>query len=127
MARNIKLTKNEEQRWKQIRKVYDGLPKVACKGLCDNSCGPVPATRLERKIINLPVLSPGFIQKSADEGCPRLKDKRCSQYEDRPILCRLWGIVDDPMMRCTHGCEVERLLTKEESHAVLDKIESLGH
>jgi Fe-S-cluster containining protein len=37
------------------------------------------------------------------QDCPALVDGRCSVYEDRPLICRLWGAVES--MPCVHGCE----------------------
>ena len=36
--------------------------------------------------------------------CPALVDGRCSVYEHRPLICRLWGAVES--LPCPHGCEV---------------------
>lgn len=34
--------------------------------------------------------------------CPALVDGRCSVYDDRPMICRLYGTVE--VMRCPYGC-----------------------
>lgn len=39
----------------------------------------------------------------------------CRVYALRPMICRLWGLIDHPYMRCnTFGCVPERWLTPEE-------------
>lgn len=58
--------------------------------------------------------------------CP-LFDKgtgACSAYRDRPLLCRLWGVVEK--LRCPHGCEPERMLSNVESAAMLDQMARLS-
>lgn len=59
--------------------------------------------------------------------CPYLtKEKLCGIYENRPLLCRLWGLVDEPRMRCPHGCKPSpRYLTSEEGHALLAKMDAI--
>ncbi len=36
--------------------------------------------------------------------CPYLKDRRCSIYDARPLICRHFGIEEG---LCPHGCEVD--------------------
>jgi hypothetical protein len=31
-------------------------------------------------------------------------DGRCAVYAHRPLVCRLFGAVDHPLMRCPFGC-----------------------
>ena len=56
-----------------------------CRGLCVESC---------RKDV-------GF-GADADGMCTQLANGRCSIYDQRPTVCRLWG--DVPEMPCPHGC-----------------------
>lgn len=37
--------------------------------------------------------------------CTHLKGGRCSIYEHRPLICRLFGATTD--LRCGHGCRPE--------------------
>lgn len=39
----------------------------------------------------------------------------CRIYALRPLICRLWGAVDHPQMRCRFGCIPERWVTSEEA------------
>lgn len=43
-------------------------------------------------------------------------DGRCSVYVVRPLLCRLWGMVDK--MRCPHGCVPSRWPADDEIKAI---------
>lgn len=92
--------------------LYAALPALACKGLCSDSCYSVGATEAETVTIELRhgvKVETGFYP----DGCPALSPfKRCSVYVDRPLICRLWGMV--PSMACSHGCvPVGGLLSEE--------------
>jgi len=58
--------------------------------------------------------------------CPLLTaDKRCSRYDMRPLLCRLYGAVE--AIPCPHGCTVTPgLLTNDEGRALIAEIEKLA-
>lgn len=127
--------KSEKKRRAQIRAIYSRMPKLDCKGLCHNSCGPIMASPLEARVleekgVQLPVVNSAlsfvkevFLQRT----CPALtKDHRCRVYNDRPIICRLYGMVLDPRMICEHGCEPDRWLSSAEGHALIDAVQKLG-
>lgn len=111
-----KPTKTEARYRRKLKALRDQVPKIECKGLCHHSCGPVPMSNAEFQLLK-------DAKKLPQEGaldCPFLtSEKKCSIYEDRPMLCRLFGVVNHHMMRCPHGCEPERYLTEEESAALL--------
>lgn len=91
--------------------LYRLLPRMECKGKCASACGPVPVTPLERqriaeqghrwvdgKVISLPDGT------TAGTTCSALDQKRlrCRVYENRPMICRLWGLVE--ALKCPWGC-----------------------
>jgi Fe-S-cluster containining protein len=39
---------------------------------------------------------------------------KCKAYDIRPLVCRLWGCIDHPMMRCPFGCVPTRWVTATE-------------
>lgn len=82
----------------QLRRIWLDItnPAFYCKGLCADSCGPIGMTLLEESLLPRPA---GF---RADLSCDFLIDGRCSVYDDRPTVCRLYGAI--PEMRCGHGC-----------------------
>lgn len=56
--------------------------------------------------------------------CPALDFiGRCSVYEIRPLICRLWGVVET--MKCHYGCEPERYLTDEEGKVFFARLHYL--
>jgi Fe-S-cluster containining protein len=50
--------------------------------------------------------------------CPYAVDGRCEIYEKRPLLCRMFGAVDDPLLTCPHGCGPVNKLTKQEGREI---------
>lgn len=62
--------------------------------------------------------------RTNDEGrCPYLTaDGQCSGYRARPLVCRLWGAIDHPQMRCPHGCRPPQLLSDREGLALIARM-----
>lgn len=61
---------------------------------------------------------------SKGDHCAFLVEGRCTVYEARPFICRLYAA--DETFECPHGCEVEgKRLTVAEANALLSKIEAL--
>lgn len=57
--------------------------------------------------------------------CPKLVDGRCSVYEDRPTVCRLWGATE--AMPCRWGCIPDYGgLTAAESDSVMRRSLTIG-
>lgn len=101
--------RNDQDR--DLQAVWEQIPAVGCRGLCASSCGPIDASgrekqRLRERGVRLPP-RPQALRELAQTGsyrCPALTDQdRCSVYDDRPTVCRLWGAQQS--MRCPHGCQ----------------------
>lgn len=116
----------------QIRRVWDQVPSTNCKGLCVDSCGPISASPLEQRLLaahDIRLVDPiaeltGFVITGTANDCPALVDGRCSVYEIRPTVCRLWGAVED--MPCPYGCEPEGgRLSRDAGRRILNQ--SLEH
>lgn len=88
----------------QIRDLYNQLPHIECKGLCDAWCSGIAPTQAENEQIRRRKGLRLTLQNTA-ERCPLLDvvTKRCNGYTVRPMICRLWGLTE--RMRCPHGCE----------------------
>lgn len=106
----------------RLKAVYAKIPGIVCKGLCHDTCGPILVARDEAQMM----------QRRGDlsfreECCPFLDpENRCGVHAHRPAICRLYGVADDPKMRCPHGCEPERLLSNQEAGAILHEIVKVG-
>jgi hypothetical protein len=90
----------------RIEVLYASLPNISCKGLCSDCCGPIFVNAFEWERMGRPKWSGGSLS------CPLLEEKRCSVYDLRPLICRLWGIV--PEMPCPWGCKPDREMTTDE-------------
>lgn len=106
----------------QLRALYDRLPTIDCCGKCVASCGPIvmagiEATQLEGHTGQ----RLGVVDDTMT--CPLLKGGRCTVYEVRPLICRLYGVVWG--MRCEHGCEPSRLLTDAAGSQFLADLEAI--
>lgn len=100
----------------ELQELYNKIPKMACKGLCWTSCGPIAMSTRERQRIRqlgveIPRLDDARASKS-DYYCPALtEDKKCSVYEVRPAICRVWGATEG--LKCPYGCVPEGSALKD--------------
>lgn len=109
----------------EMRAIYDCLPRLKCKKLCGAFCGPVRWSAIEDRVI-MAKTGGMRLSVSAAGSCPYLHKGLCGIYEERPLLCRLWGLVDDVRMKCPHGCKPEPgYLTSEEGHELLRRMDAL--
>ena len=111
----------------RIEDLWAKVPDIRCKGLCTQSCGPIDCSPHERQRVKV---RHGFTIPTIEDAsmdiaggrvkmCRALKDGRCSIYEDRPLICRIWGVVES--LKCPHGCVPEggRWLTHDEGQALI--------
>lgn len=103
---------NFEDTLKALKAFWDGLPQIECQGLCYNSCGPIGMSEFEHRLVSLhgadiphyDPLAGEMWRKNVKLYCPALThDGKCSIYEVRPTICRLWGLGRGEMA-CPHGC-----------------------
>ncbi|MGI5281729.1 YkgJ family cysteine cluster protein [Nonomuraea polychroma] len=108
-----------------LEELYAQVPQPGCKGLCQDSCGPIGMNpreqqRIRERGVKIPHYTEGLalLARGEDYTCPALKDGQCSVYDIRPMSCHLWGAVES--MPCPHGCRPEEgLLPDSEGHALL--------
>lgn len=114
----------------KLDKIYKKLPKLNCKGKCVASCSLIKIGDLERKRIEKVVGKDHFIKDSdmldfvqnnpPDTWiCALLKEGKCTVYNIRPLICRLFGLVEK--MRCPFGCVPDRWLSDNEARKFLTK------
>lgn len=104
-----------------LDEIYARIPRLKCKRRCQTACGPIgmyPAEteRIRAKYWRLPVVD-------ASLACSELREGACTIYADRPMICRLWGVVK--RMHCPHGCKPSRWLSDAEAHLLMLKVEQL--
>lgn len=107
-----------------LNDIWAAIPRVECKGLCQDSCGPIAMSNQEYRAIlrrgfEIPSMADALaaLERGEDYYCPALIDGACAVYEERPTICRLWGATQS--MPCPHGCTPPDALTREESHELL--------
>jgi Fe-S-cluster containining protein len=117
------MSPTRSQRDVALQAIYDRIPSIPdCQGRCWISCGPIDMSDRERQKIrqagykitprDIAIAHPGTFY------CDALtEEKRCAVYESRPLVCRLWGAVEN--MRCPYGCQPEWWLSDDEAYAMI--------
>ena len=103
--------------------LYASLPELQCKGLCQDSCGPIGVSEGEGARVER--IGGRRLRFDSRLRCTFLDPNsgRCEVYEARPMICRLYGMIRGAM-ECPHGCVPERWLTREEGYALLRQVSS---
>lgn len=98
--------------------LYAQVPALDCQMKCANNCGPIVVPAVEWKRMERATGSGADREEMA---CGHLDSEqgRCRAHEMRPLICRLWGVVEDAP--CPHGCVPERWLTRAEADALLQQ------
>lgn len=106
-----------------LKDVYAKVPKIACKGLCHESCGWIACGKKEADAMQAAHGDRLTFVRGVNR-CGYLVENRCAVYAQRPLVCRLWGVV--PELPCPHGCETERVLTRVEARVLFQTMQRLG-
>ncbi|HSW12084.1 MAG TPA: YkgJ family cysteine cluster protein [Solimonas sp.] len=76
------------------------IPSFQCVPGCHDCCGPVTASSIE--MARLPVKGKAVHDAAlADLSCPHLGAQGCEVYDERPLICRLFGTT--PSLPCPNG------------------------
>ena len=90
------MTKNSQK----VRFFREHIPSFECKPGCHDCCGPV--TTSSEEMARLPVKSDAqHAAALADLSCPHLGEHGCQVYDERPLICRLFGTT--PRLACPNG------------------------
>lgn len=113
----------------ELDALYAEVPHLPCKQKCASSCGPILMSYVEwqriiKKLGYEPKAPPPNPLDPRTMNCPMLKGGLCSVYAMRPMICRLWGVVET--MPCPWGCQPERMLTTREGYVLLQRAAILG-
>lgn len=102
--------------------LYAELPNIECGGYCQDSCGPIDMSVRERQRIEG---EHGEVKCGVGPTCTMLTiTGECRAYEIRPMICRLWGLMES--MRCPYGCVPERWVTDAEAFEFLSRADAIG-
>lgn len=116
-----------------LEQIYAVIPDVGCKGLCHEACGPIMATEKEVKRARdagVDILAPArrILELRAVTAeiavCPALVERRCSIYDVRPLICRIYGATRS--LQCEFGCRPQRWLTERESAYLVQQAYRIG-
>lgn len=111
-----------------LDELYACIPRpVGCTGECWDSCGPIGYSKLEGERMSAAGHRPPNVHEPRTQFmCTALTaDRRCSVYDARPAICRLWGVSE--AMPCDHGdCYTPNPLTEAESAALMNRAQQIG-
>lgn len=83
-----------------INELRSRIPSFECVPGCHDCCGPVMASSTE--VSRLPVISEAAHALALDAlSCPHLGVNGCKVYDERPLICRLFGTT--PRLPCPNG------------------------
>jgi uncharacterized protein len=83
------------------------IPSFECQPGCHDCCGPV--TTSSEEMARLPVKSEAEHDAAlAELSCPHLGENGCQVYEERPLICRLFGTT--PQLACPNGKRPEVMI-----------------
>lgn len=122
----------------ELERIYQSLPKIECKQLCQEACSFIVVTRAEKHFLTKMLNSDPthkmdkfhhalFTQDDvAKKKAPcKMLDScgNCTIYNIRPLICRLFGIVKQ--MKCPFGCIPEKWLSDNEAKYLFKKLKSI--
>lgn len=117
----------QHERRDSLQAIYAKLPRLKCRGKCSISCGPIGMSDAEEQRLaeNGVRVDITHHRINGPATCNQLTDdRRCAIYEMRPLICRLWGMVE--FMKCKHGCVPSGgFLTNTEARALLIEAEEI--
>ncbi|GAB6070320.1 YkgJ family cysteine cluster protein [Thiomicrorhabdus hydrogeniphila] len=102
-----------------IELLRDNIPSFKCKEGCHDCCGPV--TTSSEEMSRLPVKTDAEHDAALNElTCVHLGPNGCEVYEERPLICRLYGTT--PNLLCPNDCKPEKMVEPEIEKQVHDFI-----
>lgn len=105
-----------------LKRLYAAIPEMDCLPGCTACCGHTAWSRFEWYRL-APEVRANF--NFFRLGCDFVKNGRCSVWNDRPFMCRIfgtvepgeqpWGQIKNAVSRCPHGVEPESRLAAEQA------------
>ncbi|MBD1575650.1 YkgJ family cysteine cluster protein [Vibrio sp. S11_S32] len=90
-----------------IAYLRERIPSFECKPGCHDCCGPV--TTSSEEMSRLPVKTDAEHDAALDDyNCVHLGPNGCTVYEERPLICRLFGTT--PRMACPNNCRPDEMI-----------------
>jgi len=93
-----------------IVRLRENIPSFKCIQGCHDCCGPVTASSEEMS--RMPVKTYAEHEAALSNlMCVHLGPNGCNVYEERPLICRLFGTTK--RMPCPNGCRPEVMVDSE--------------
>lgn len=87
--------------YQQLQEIYQRIPNTSqCPDYCSNCCGPIPISQIEIDLIKFKYGI--IIGVDSNLNCNCLKENKCSIYNDRPLICRLFNETNYGTLYCTN-------------------------
>jgi uncharacterized protein len=98
-----------------VERLRERIPSFDCVAGCHDCCGPV--TTSSEEMSRLPVKTDAEHDAALNDlNCVHLGPKGCTVYEERPLICRLFGTT--PRMACPNGRRPEVMIDADVEHQV---------
>lgn len=108
-----RLSRRERDR-QELQALYAMIPTFTCLPGCTECCGPVPWAPAEWESMT-------DQRRATSLDCPYASRQGCACYEQRPLLCRMFGAVSTPRLRCPFGRRPEVMLTEAQGHEMMGR------
>ena len=125
---------NNTTRLATIDFLLSKVPPFECKPGCADCCGPIMMSRLElKRIVERTGIDPKRLEtawklKHGCLTCPLVTSgNKCSVYDIRPAICKVFGSTTHPRLTCPHGLGPKEPLSAEETNTLIDQVMTLGH
>lgn len=125
-----------KSKYRKLEALYREIPDIDCKGLCHESCTIIPAAKIEIKRARertggnpfnpaayLKEMQQSLIETPKIPKCKSLSDGKCTMYNIRPAICRLYGVAEG--LECHYGCKPKTQISKKNAHDLIRKVEAL--
>lgn len=111
---------NKSKYIEQLENLYSQVPTFKCLSHCTDCCGPIFFSGLEASRIKMKYKPPTSTK------CPFTIKGECGIYEVRPMICRLFGAVNDPKLFCSFKCGPAFRIDPDHSKWLLFEVQKLS-
>lgn len=120
-----------KKKQKKLEALYSQIPSVeGCEPDCGGCCGPVPMVAAESVKMGLAsgmLITPIKMTLTHDLTCRFYEPmKGCTNYDNRPLMCRLFGATAEPSLRCPKGASATTLLTLDETRSIMKRYKAFS-
>jgi len=100
------MTRNQQK----IHFLRQHIPLFECKPGFHDCCGPVTTSSEEMAMLS-EISDQEHATALAELSCPYLGNKGCQVYDERPLICRLFGTT--PRLACLNGSRPDAMIDEK--------------